>query len=143
MNSSADPLRPWPGPNALTAGFWQAAAEHRLVIQRCAGCSTFRHYPQPRCPHCLSVDWEWTDVTGRGTVYTFTVTHQAFHPFWRDRLPYAVATIDLPEGVRVVSDLPAGDEDRVAIGAAVEVFFDDTLLADGTPLTFPRFRLVR
>jgi len=132
----------------LTAGFWAAAAAHRLVIQRCADCTEFRHYPQPRCPNCLSESWTWTEVSGRGTVYTFTVTHQAFHPFWRDRVPYAVATIELEEGVRVVSDLPAGDEARVAIGSPVEVFFEEVSFEEVSfddaarrTLTMPRFRL--
>lgn len=134
--------RPLPTPDALTEGFWNAAREHRLVIQRCAGCGRYRHYPQPRCAECLSDQWSWTPVSGRGTVYTFTVTHQAFHNAWAERLPYAVATIELDEGVRVVSDLPPGDEARVAIGHPVEVFFEDTETADGTPFTLPRFRLV-
>jgi uncharacterized OB-fold protein len=134
--------RPNPSPDALTAGFWDAAAAHRLVIQRCTRCGTHRHYPQPRCGQCLDEGWEWAEVSGHGTVYTFTVTHQAFHPYWRDKVPYAVATIELDEGVRVMSDLPPGDEERVAIGAEVEVFFEDGRTDDGTPVTFPRFRLV-
>lgn len=123
-------------------GFWDAAAEHRLVIQRCENCGAHRHYPQARCPECLSGSWSWSEVAGRGTVYTFTITHQAFHPRWAERVPYAVATIELEEGVRMVSDLPPGDEERVAVGAPVEVFFDDTTDDDGQPVTLPRFRLV-
>jgi uncharacterized OB-fold protein len=74
-------------------------------------------------------------------VYTFTVTHQAFHPAWADRVPYAVATVQLDEGVRMVTDLPPEDVGRVAIGRPVEVFFEDTEDPDGRPVTLPRFRL--
>jgi len=132
--------RPVPTPSPLTEGFWAAAREHRLVIQRCDQCEAYRHYPQPVCPECLSDRWTWTEISGRGVIYTFTVTHQPFHQAWKERTPFAVATIELTEGVRMVSDLPADDVDRVAIGHPVEVFFEDHEI-DGTPFTFPRFRL--
>ncbi len=133
--------RPLPQPSVLTEGYWWAAAEHRLVIQRCDECGAFRHYPQPLCPACLSPQWTWSPVSGRGRVYTFTVTHQAFHPGWAGRVPYAVATVELDEGVRMVTDLPAEDVDRVAVGMPVEVFFEDREDADGRRVTLPRFRL--
>ena len=68
------------------------------------------------------------------------MTHHKFHPEWAGRSPYAVATVELPEGVRMVSDLPPEDTADVAIGAPVEVFFEDL---DEAGVTLPRFRLVR
>lgn len=132
--------RPLPRPTELTAGFWEAARRHELVLQRCGACAEFRHYPQPLCPHCHSAEWAWFPARGTGHVYTFTETHQAFHPAWAGATPYVVATIELDEGVRVLSDLPDGDREAVRIGAEVEVFFDDL---PGAGITLPRFRLVR
>lgn len=137
------PNRPLPTPDALTAGFWDAAREHRLVIQRCDECSTFRHYPQAMCPTCHSRSWTWTPISGRGTVYTYTVTQQPFHPAWADRTPFAVVTVELEEGPRMVSDLPPADVADVAIGRPVECFFEDHDTADGGRFTLPRFRLAR
>jgi uncharacterized OB-fold protein len=128
---------PLPEPSDLTVGFWEAARRHELVVQRCSACGTLRHYPQHRCPSCLSADWEWSPVSGRGRVHSFTVTHRAFHPNWAERLPYALVTVELNEGVRMVSDLPDEQTDAVEIGRVVEVFFED--LDD---VTLPRFRLV-
>ena len=133
--------RPLPTPSVLTAGFWEAAARGELVVQRCDGCGLLRHYPQPMCPDCHSTDWRWTPVSGRGVVYTFTVTYQAFHPAWAAELPYVVATIELEEGVRMMTDLSTQDVERVAIGSPVEVYFDDVPTADGELFTLPRFRL--
>ncbi|ETZ39918.1 hypothetical protein L843_0207 [Mycobacterium intracellulare MIN_061107_1834] len=78
-------------------------------------------------------------------IYTFTITHRPFHPAWADRLPYVVATVELDEGVRMVSDLPPEDTDDVCIGAPVEVFFDDIVddMAGAQAFTLPRFRLSR
>jgi uncharacterized OB-fold protein len=135
------PARPLPEPSSLTDGFWKAAARGELVVQRCDQCGLFRHYPQPLCPNCQSPHWTWTAVSGRGVVYTFTVTHQAFHPAWANRVPYAVATVELEEGVRMVTDLPPEDLPRLAIGMPVEVFFEDVEDGDGRRLTLPRFRL--
>jgi uncharacterized OB-fold protein len=134
-NTGGRPIVP---PSALTEGFWNAAREHRLVLQRCTDCETFRHYPQVRCPRCLSERWGWVPVSGRGVVHTYSVSHRAFAPAWADRVPYAVATIELDEGPRVVSDLPPEDTDEVVIGRPVEAFFDDY-----EDVTLPRFRLVR
>lgn len=125
--------------NELTAGFWDAARRHELVVQRCDACETLRHYPQYLCPHCRSDAWSWTPVEGCGVVYSFTITHRAFGAAWVERVPYAVATIELDSGIRMVSDLPAEDLDDVAIGARVEVYFDD----GSDEITRPRFRLVR
>jgi len=130
--------RPLPVPTALTEGFWAAAREHQLVLQRCDECGRFRHYPQERCPECTSAAWRWIPASGRGFVYTYTRSDQPFHPAWADRTPYLVATVELEEGVRMVSDLPPEDTDRVQIGSRVEVFFDDL---PGTGVTLPRFRL--
>jgi uncharacterized OB-fold protein len=127
---------PLPEPSELTAGFWDAARREELVVQRCRSCGAFRHYPQVLCPECTSSEWEWAPVSGRGAVHSFTVTHQAFHPAWADRLPYVVATIELDEGPRMVSDLDE-DPDDVAIGRRVEVFFERV----NDEITLPRFRL--
>lgn len=129
--------RPGTEPSALTAPFWAAAAKGLLVVQRCV-CGEYRHYPRLRCPACASGEWDWAPVTGRGVVYSFTVTLRPFHPAWRDRAPYAIATVELDEGVRMVSDLPDEDTETVRIGAPVEVFFDDV-----GDRVLPRFRLVR
>lgn len=139
-SSSAETFErnPLPAPSPLTSGFWDAARNHVLVVQRCQDCGRFRHYPQYLCPDCLSSAWAWTPVTGNGRIHSFTVTHQPFSPSWASRVPYAVATVELDEGVRMVSDLPDEDLADVEIGRSVEVFFED--LAE---ITLPRFRLTR
>jgi uncharacterized OB-fold protein len=77
--------RPMPSPSPLTAGFWDAARRHELVVQRCE-CGRYRHYPQLLCPDCNSASWAWASQRP-GTVYTFTVTYRAFHPAWATSCP--------------------------------------------------------
>lgn len=130
---------PLPKPTALSEGFWQAARRHELVVQSCDQCHRLRHYPQYLCPFCYSPEWSWTPVQGTGTIYSYAVTHRSFHPAWNDRVPYAVVTVTLDEGVRMVSDLDRGDTENVAIGLPVTVIFEDI---PDTDITIPRFRLV-
>ena len=131
--------RPMPSPTPLTAAFWEAARRHQLVVQRCDSCGAFRHYPQYLCPQCQSGSWTWAPVRGTGTVYSYAIAYRAFHPSWQDRVPYAVVTVSLDEGVRMVSDLDSNDTARVTVGSPVEVYFEDV---PGTGITLPRFRLV-
>jgi uncharacterized OB-fold protein len=127
-----------PVPSALTQGFWDAARDHRLVVQRCDRCRCYRHYPQYLCPDCGSENWTWAPLSGRGAVVSYATAHQAFHPGWQPRIPYTVATVELDEGVRMVSDLTPEDASRVQVGAPVEVFFEDV----NGGITLPRFRLL-
>jgi uncharacterized OB-fold protein len=129
--------RPMPEPTELTQAFWDAARRHELVAQRCSECSAWRHYPQLRCPTCLSGAWEWAPLSGRGTVHTFTITHQAFHAHWQNRVPYAIAIVELDEGIRMVSDVPSEELEDLHIGALVEVVFEQ--ISD--EITLPRFRI--
>ena len=128
--------RPLPIPDGDTKPYWDAAKEHRLVVQRCQDCAAAIFYPRAVCPHCMSDRIDWIDATGRGTIYSYTVVHRA-PPGFADSAPYVVALIDLEEGVRMMTnvvDAPAA----VRVGAAVEVTFDDVT----DEITLPKFRLV-
>ena len=137
MSTTVD-WAPLPTPSPLSTGFWDAARRHELVIQRCAKCGRFRHYPQVLCPECWSGKWSWEPVSGRGTVYSYGIAHRAFHPAWSARVPYAVMTVTLDVGVRMVSAVMTEDLENVAIGVDVEAFFEDI---PGTEVTLPCFRL--
>ena len=131
-------LRPLPNPSSLTEPFWQAAAEHRLVAQCCDACGRLRHYPRPMCPDCHAVQYSWQTLSGRGQIYSYCVAHQAFHPFWADRVPYVIATIELEEGIRMLSEMPDLAPESVAIGSPVRVDFE----AIEGGLWLPFFRVV-
>jgi uncharacterized protein len=138
--------QPGPPPVAsdpLTDFFWAGAREGRLMIQRCRACGTYIHLPRPVCRACRSFDLAPEQVSGRGTVYTFTETHRPFHPFFVDRVPYLLAAVELEEqaGLRVLSNLvgldgPGAPDIEPRIGMAVEVDFE--WLSDA--LAVPVFR---
>jgi uncharacterized OB-fold protein len=124
-------------PDEWTAPFWLAAAEHRLVAPKCTACGTFRLPPAPFCWRCRAQDVEWVELSGRGTVYSFTITRQALIPQLKDSVPYVAAVIELegaPE-VRLVSNVVDVDPESVRIGMPVAVAWDDI----GEHVTLPRF----
>jgi uncharacterized OB-fold protein len=129
--------RPLPVPTAESEPFWEACRRHEFVAQRCSTCSTWRHYPRAMCPDCHSTDFVWSKLSGRGVIHSYTVAHHAFHPYWKDRTPYVIATIQLEEDIRMVCDMLELPVDDVAIGLEVEVFFE----AVSDEITLPRFRV--
>lgn len=127
---------PVPAVNADTAPWWQACAEHRLVVQRCTHCRATRHPPGPVCPTCRSMESDWQELSGMATLYSYTVVRQAFLP--GIDVPYVVAVVEPDDGgddVRMVSNVVGVDPEDVHIGMALQVVWEDM----GPDLALPRF----
>ena len=135
--ADARPYRkPLPRIDEESRGYWEALARHELYLQRCRACGTFRFYPRALCPACLSDATEWVRASGRGTVYSFTVTYQNQAPGFREEVPYVLAIVELAEGVRLMTNVVGSSPETVRIGLPVEVVFEDV-----TPeITLPKFR---
>jgi uncharacterized OB-fold protein len=130
--------KPLPRIDEESRGYFEALARHELQLQRCRNCGRTRFYPRALCPACLSSATEWIRASGRGTVYTFTVTHQNQAPGFREELPYVLAIVELEEGVRMMTNVVGCAPEAVRIGMPVEIVYDDV-----TPeITLPRFRPV-
>jgi uncharacterized OB-fold protein len=117
--------------------YWDGIAQGELRIQRCDACSRAVFYPRALCPHCHSEQLSWITATGKGTIYSYTVAHQAFGSFAND-VPYIIAIVELTEGVRMMTRIIDAPRERVAIGVPVQVTFA-SLSED---ITLPYFRLV-
>jgi len=127
---------PPPLANATTLPWWEAAAEHRLVVQRCGDCGHTRHPPAPICPECRGDAVEWLELPGGGEVYTYTIMHRPVAA--EMTLPFVVAVVSLDDsgGLRMISNLVDVDPEGVAIGMRVELVWED--MSDD--LAVPRFR---
>jgi uncharacterized OB-fold protein len=130
-----------PLPDAESGFFWAGAQQNRLMVQRCDECRRYQHPPRPACRHCLAASLTPTEVSGRGTVYTYTVTVQAFHPSLVDKVPYILAVVELAEqpNLKIITNLVDCTEDEVTTGMPVEVVFDHV----DEELTLPKFRPAR
>lgn len=116
--------------------FWANLTEHKLTAQRCNACEKYFTYPpQGSCPHCLSSNYEWVPLSGKGKVYSFVTYCRAWHPSYEDKVPYNVSLVDLDEGPRLISNVIGCPVDQVKIGMPVEVVYEDN---EG--YTLPKFR---
>jgi uncharacterized OB-fold protein len=128
--------RPLPRIDEENRWFWEGCARHELWLERCGACGELRYYPRGLCPACLSSSVRHVQASGRGRVYTFTVTHQNQTPGFREQLPYVMAYVELEEGPRVLTNVVGSSPEEVTIGMPVTVEFED--IDEGTSL--PRFR---
>ncbi len=133
----SEPTRLLPQPTDLTRPFWEAAHNDTLTAQYCPCCQTMQFYPRPLCVNCGSEQVEWKALSGKGRIYTYTINYRAPNAFMKARLPYAVAVVDLDEGVRMMGNIVADDLNEIRIGAEVHVVFE--ALSD--TLKLPQFAL--
>jgi uncharacterized OB-fold protein len=140
-------------------GYFEAAGRGEFVVQACRSCHKLRGSIGAACPFCTSMVWEWQEVSGLGTIYSFAIVCQSMQPAFSDWVPYPIVLVELEEqrelawrhgrhneavSVRVTTNLcrrddvtRPEDENNVAIGRPVEVCFYE--IGDG--LAIPHFQL--
>ena len=131
---------PAPQPDGLDAAFWEGTRQHRLLVQRCRACSTFQFGPEWICHHCRADDLNWHACSGRGIVYAFERVWHPVHPALKERVPYLVVLVELPDAgkVRMVGNLLGEPMQDVHIGDTVEVVWEDH-----EDVTLPQWQIVR
>jgi uncharacterized OB-fold protein len=130
------PMRPQVTPD--TAFFWAGTAAGELRIQHCASCGALRHPPGPMCPACgAPSDGGYVVAAGTGEVFSYVVHHHP--PVPGKQLPLVVALVQLPEGVRMVGEMPGLRPDLVHIGLPVRATFA-RIGDDLDPLALPVWR---
>lgn len=123
-----------------TGGYFDAARLGELVIRRCNTCDSVLHMPRMYCRHCRSWDGRWARVSGKGSVYSWTVVTHQVHPAYP--IPYTVILVDLDDnpGTRLVGQLPGTPE--LEAGMPLEVWFESVGEIDGRNIVLPQWRLV-
>jgi hypothetical protein len=113
--------RPIPAGGNVVGEFWSAAADGRLLIQRCATCGTRQFYPRQVCATCGSTP-EWEQASGRGVVHTFTIVRQNGAKPFSAELPYVVAIVELEEGPRMMGNVTGCAPEDVTVGMPVHAY---------------------
>ncbi len=111
---------PSPTPNPENQPYFDAAAQGRLLVKRCAECTRVHFYPRALCPYCLSDRTEWLTASGNGTIYSYSVMRRGVP------VPYALAYVALDEGVTMLTNIVDADLDALRIGQRVRVAFRAT-----------------
>lgn len=93
--------------------FWDALARGELIVQQCGGCARPRWPIAPVCPYCGKTEWSWRNCSGAGAVFSWVRYRRSYLPEFEDVMPYAVATVQLDEGVRMFGRMIDQKDDPV------------------------------
>lgn len=117
--------RPLPKADVYTPTkvFWEAANEGRLLLQYCRDSGKYQWFPRPNSLYTGKRNVEWREVSGAGSLYSFTVTHSAW-PGHEDRVPYICAYIELDEGVRILANVLNARAEDLRIGMRMKLVWE-------------------
>lgn len=104
--------------------FKRIVATGRMHLQKCASCGHYAHPPRMYCSRCFSGDYTYVEVSGSGSVYSYTVSHHTAEPAWAAELPYGSVVVELDEGPRVVGAATGFDPMSIRVGQRVRVVPD-------------------
>jgi uncharacterized OB-fold protein len=121
--SSAIAPRMLPVLDALNRPFWTGGANGELLIQRCEGCRRWVHPPAAECPSCAG-GLVYEPVSGTGTIFTFTLNEQQFHPDVPPPYIIAIIVLDEQDDLRLPTNIVNADADTLQVGAPVRVLFE-------------------
>jgi uncharacterized OB-fold protein len=136
MTTATEYKKPLPTLTDDNRPFWEGARQGKLMMQKCGDCSHIRYPISHVCPDCLSYKTEWTQLSGRGEVFSYVVFYQLYNKAFADDVPYNVAMIQLEEGPRMFSNIVGVDNDAVKVGDKVEVTFEKAT----DEVSIPKFR---
>ena len=141
MSDWSQVTRPIPVPNEWTKPFWEAAKQGVLALQRCQSCKHFQHPPYPTCVNCMSIDLTFESVSGRGTIYSYTIMYHTGDKRFAAAVPYASIIVELDEakGALLAGNLLEAPYTEAKVGRRVEVVFQK--LNDA--INLPQFRLAK
>ena len=117
--------RPVPEPTPVSRPFWEALAQHRILVQYSPSLQRYAFYPRTLAPGSLADDLEWREIDGAGTLYTFTVARRPTGPPWAEAIPQLLAVVQWDAGPRISTELVEVDPSDIRIGMRVSpVFYD-------------------
>ena len=128
--------KPLPTIVGETKPFWDSCRQGKLLLQKCERCAEYQFYPRGICANCWSNEIRWVQSSGKGTVWTFTVTHQNRTTGFAEEVPYVLALVELEEGVKMFTNIVDCDPGQVKIGMPVEV----TFVQANEQVTIPYFK---
>ncbi|MEZ0338934.1 Zn-ribbon domain-containing OB-fold protein [Mycobacterium sp. pV006] len=119
-----------------TAPFWDALAEHKVRIQYSPSLQSYVFYPRVRAPRTLADDLEWREISGMGTLYSYTVARRPVGAHFADAVPQLLAIVEWDEGPRFSTELVDVAVEDIRIGMRVKPVFCDYPEHDVTMLRY-------
>jgi len=131
--------KPLPEVQPWSKAFWTASKQHKLLVQECQECNSKIFYPRKLCPECWSSNLAWSEASGKGKIFSFTLTMAGVEKKFQENLPYVLALVDLKEDVRMMTNIVECKPEDVRIGMDVEVVFEEV----SEEFSLPKWRPVK
>lgn len=117
--------KPMPVKTPVSAPFWDALAEHKIRIQYSPSLGEYVFYPRILAPRTLADDLQWREISGAGTLYTFTVAQRPVSPHFAADVPQLLAVVQWDEGPRFSTEMVNVEPADLEIGMRVQPVFCD------------------
>jgi uncharacterized OB-fold protein len=101
--------------------FWEFIKNGECKLQKCTACGEFRYPPAPVCSQCLSENYEWENLKGTGTVYSWVTFHKQY--FEELKVPYNVVSVMMDEGILLIGNLLGTQE--IQVNMPVRLVFEE------------------
>ena len=129
-----------PVPDELTQPYWDAAKEHRYVLQRCTACGTFAAWPRVICPRCHGDAFEWAAPSGKGKIHSYTILRQTTRSGFTDEIPFVIVNVEIADDPTCIVTtnllVDESEYDKLHVDLPVVVTFEDR-----GEVTVPQFKL--
>jgi uncharacterized OB-fold protein len=127
---------PLPEINDWNRPFFESGFENKLKLQKCQMCSEIIYYPRSACPVCLSTEYKWIELSGRGKVYSYSIVWKPGHPAFDSFTPIILAAIELEEGPMMISNVINCAVDAIHINMPVVA----TYVQINSTISLPKFQ---
>lgn len=128
--------KPMPVKTPTTAPFWDALGEHRIRIQYSPSLGEYVFYPRVLAPRTLADDLEWREISGMGTLFTYTIAERPVAPQFAADVPQLLAIVQWDEGPRISTEIVNADPGALTLGMRVKPVFVDYPEHDVTMLRY-------
>ena len=103
--------------------YWIGGERGKLFIHYCDVCERWVHPPAACCGACSGL-LEARPVSGRGTLFSFTINEQIFNPEVEPPYTIAIVVLDEQDDLRLPTNIVGGSGTALEIGMAVRVVFE-------------------
>jgi hypothetical protein len=119
MNTEVNPAMGHEYSDVSLSPWWESIQDNTLVLPLCQACKQFHFYPEPFCPHCGSNELSAGKITGKGTLYSFTIVHRAPSAAFKDEVPYVLGVVKTQEGPHFMARIECDAADKLQIGLPI------------------------
>lgn len=104
---------------------WPMATDEEacLLGSRCRECGESFFPRQSVCTHCCLESTEDIALSKKGVLYTYTIVRHPT-PGYKGQIPYAIGSIELPDGIRILSPLVPCDFTTLNVGMTMELVIE-------------------